>query len=241
MRVTEQTVDTRPFHPFGKTGSSLLVPGTVKANGTILRSNLDGSGLEVYAWGLRNPFGVMWSPAGTLYATENGCDVRGSRPIANDEEDIYIVKKDAWYGWPDYAMGQPVTNSRFKPKDKPQPQFLMAEHPPVEQPWLNFPKHSAIAKLDFASSEAFGRGQMFVAFFGHMAPMTGEAPEEHGGAKGRSVLCSEAWARAGATAREGARPRQRATRELVRRVLQRWSAPTTRRAIFSERQRALRR
>lgn len=30
-----------------------------KASGTILRMNPDGSGLEVYAWGLRNPFGVM--------------------------------------------------------------------------------------------------------------------------------------------------------------------------------------
>lgn len=180
MKSSDEIIRTLPFHAFGE-AEDLTVPGQVRANGTILRMNLDGSGLEVYAWGLRNPFGVMWSPEGTLYATENGCDVRGSRPVANDEEDIYVIKEGAWYGWPDYAMGLPITDPRFKPKDKPQPQFLMAEHPPVEQPWLNFPKHSAIAKVELSKSEPFGRGQLFVAFFGHMAPMTGEAPDEHGG------------------------------------------------------------
>jgi glucose/arabinose dehydrogenase len=182
LSTTDKIVHTLPFHAFGKAGTEdLTVPGQMKANGTIMRMNSDGSGLEVYAWGLRNPYGIMWSPDGTLYATENGFDVRGSRPIANDKEDIYIIKQGAWYGWPDYAMGLPVTSTRFKPKEKSQPQFLMAAHPPVEQPWMNFPKHSAIAKVDFGKSEAFGRGQMFVAFFGHMSPMTGEAPDEHGG------------------------------------------------------------
>jgi glucose/arabinose dehydrogenase len=182
LRTTGEMVQTLPFHAFGEDGTEdLTVTGQVKASGTILRMNPDGSGLEVYAWGLRNPYGIMWSPDGTLYATENGFDVRGSRPIANDQEDIYIVKQGAWYGWPDYAMGLPVTSPRFKPKEKSQPEFLMAEHPPVEQPWMNFPKHSAIAKVEFGKSEPFGQGQMFVAFFGHMAPMTGEAPDEHGG------------------------------------------------------------
>jgi hypothetical protein len=182
MKSSDQRIRTLPFHAFGKADLERpSVAGQAKASGTIQRMNLDGSELEVYAWGLRNPYGVMWSPEGKLYATENGCDVRGSRPIANDEEDIYIIKEGAWYGWPDYAMGLPVTNPRFKPKDKPQPQFLLAAHPAVERPWMNFPKHSAIAKLEFSDSEPFGRGQIFVAFFGHMAPMTGEAPDDHGG------------------------------------------------------------
>lgn len=182
FQTESEIVKTLPFHAFGKAGTEdLAVAGQVKANGTILRMNPDGSGLEVYAWGLRNPYGVMWSPDGTLYATENGFDVRGSRPIANNKDDIYIIEQGAWYGWPDYAMGLPVTDPRFKPEDKPQPQFLMAQHPPVEQPWLTFPKHSAIAKVEFSRSESFGPGRMFAAFFGHMSPMTGKAPEEHGG------------------------------------------------------------
>lgn len=34
-----------------------------------------------------------------------------------------------WYGWPDYTGGLPITNPRFKPKGKPQPSFLLAQHP----------------------------------------------------------------------------------------------------------------
>ncbi len=176
------TVVTSPFHPFAESSpEGTVVTGQTKASGTILRMKRDGSNLEVYAWGLRNPYGVMWSPQGVLYATENGFDDRGSRPIANDQEDIYVIKKDAWYGWPDYAMGIPVTDERFHAKGKAKPQFVMATHPAVEQPLLNFPKHSAITKADFSTGDPFGKGQMFVAFFGHMSPMTGEAPEEHGG------------------------------------------------------------
>ena len=53
-------VRTRAFQPFGE--KSKTVKGDVKANGTILRMDPDGTGLEVYAWGLRNPFGVQWGP-----------------------------------------------------------------------------------------------------------------------------------------------------------------------------------
>ena len=173
---------TSSFHSFGKAApEGATVSGQVKASGTILRMNPDGSGLEVYAWGLRNPFGVMWGPDGKLYVTENGLDVRGSRPIANDKEDLYVIKEGSWYGWPDYGSGIPVTDPQFKPEGKEQPQFLMKEHPPVEKPLLTFPKHSAVTKLAFSPGRSFGfDGQMFVAFFGHMAPMTGKV-EEHGG------------------------------------------------------------
>jgi glucose/arabinose dehydrogenase len=181
LTAMQEQVKTSAFHPFAEAapdGSS--VSGQTKASGTILRMDQDGRNLEVYAWGFRNPYGLMWSD-GTLYATENGFDVRGSRPIANDKEDIYIVKQGAWFGWPDFAMGKPVTDPQFKPEGKDAPQFLMKEHPMVVQPWMTFPKHSAITKLDVSPSETFGRGRLFVAFFGHMTPMTGKPPEEHGG------------------------------------------------------------
>lgn len=178
----DEPVTTVAFHPFGSSAHvSRSVRGQIKANGTILRMNADGSDLEVYASGLRNPYGLMWSPDGILYATENGFDIRGSRPIANDKEDVYVIEEGGWYGWPDYAMGLPITDPRFKPADHPQPQFLLDDHPEVVQPWLTFPKHSAIAKIDFSDGPTFGAGQMFIAFFGHMSPMTGKAPDQHGG------------------------------------------------------------
>ncbi|MDZ4286389.1 MAG: PQQ-dependent sugar dehydrogenase [Prosthecobacter sp.] len=174
----QEQARTAAFQPFSKappaTDQSATVTGNVKANGTILRMNPDGTGLEVYASGLRNPYGLVWTPDKKLYATENGFDDRGSRPIANDKEDIYLIKQGAFYGWPDFASGIPVTDARFKPEGKEQPQFLLVDHPAVEKPQWTFPKHSAITKLDVAPEGSFGfQGNLFIAFFGHMAPLTG--------------------------------------------------------------------
>lgn len=172
---------TAAFQPFGQgVPADGAVEGTTKASGTILRLNPDGSDLEVYAWGLRNPFGVVWRN-GKLYASENGFDARGSRPIANDKEDLYEIKQGAWYGWPDYASGVPVTDARFKPKEGPAPEFVLAEHPPVEKPLLSFPEHSAATKLAVSPGGFGEKGDLFLAFFGHMAPMTGRIEGEHGG------------------------------------------------------------
>jgi glucose/arabinose dehydrogenase len=177
-----EKVETSPFHPYGKAmPDGGTVKGDTQANGTILRMDPDGSHLEVYAWGLRNPFGVMWGPDGKLYATENGFDVRGSRPIANAKDNLWEIEQGAWYGWPDYSSGIPVTDPEFSAGGQRRAEFVMAEHPPVGKPLMTFPKHASVTKLDFAPSDAFGKGRMFVAFFGHLTPMTGTPPKEHGG------------------------------------------------------------
>lgn len=173
-------VKTSAFHAFGETAApGKLIRGNVKSNGTILRMNADGSGLEVYASGFRNPYGVLWAQNGKLYASENGCDIRGSRPIANDMEDLYEVKQGAWYGWPDYLSGIPVTDSRFHAVGFPAPEFLLAQHPPVEKPVASFAPHGAIVQMDDSRSSSFGfKGQLFIGFFGHMTmPMGGETGE----------------------------------------------------------------
>jgi glucose/arabinose dehydrogenase len=166
-------VRTGAFQPFGEHKKS--VPGQVKASGTILRMDTNGANLEVYAWGLRNPFGVMWSPDGKLYATDNAYDERGSRPIANAKDNIWQVREGGWYGYPDFSSGIPVTDPQFKSKRGPKLKFLMAEHPPVEQPWLTRPENAAVTKFDFSTSATFGYpGQMFVAEFGAATPITGD-------------------------------------------------------------------
>lgn len=170
---TSLLVRTRGFQPFGE--HKRTAEGQVKASGTILRMNTDGSGLEVYAWGLRNPFGVMWGPDGQLYVSDNGYDERGSRPIANAKDNLYQIRQGGWYGYPDYSSGIPVTDSQFRSKRGPKPKFLMAEHPPVEKPWLTRPENAASTKFDFSSSDAFGyKGHMFLAEFGSATPITGE-------------------------------------------------------------------
>ncbi|MFL5788274.1 MAG: PQQ-dependent sugar dehydrogenase [Flavisolibacter sp.] len=171
-------VRTRAFQPFGE--KSKTVNGEVKASGTILRMNTDGTGLEMYAWGLRNPFGVQWGPDGQLYAADNAYDDRGSRPIANAKDNIWQIKEGAWYGFPDYSSGIPVTDPQFRSKRGSRLKFLMKDHPNVKQPWLTRPKNAATTKFDFSTSNNFGyKGQMFLAEFGSGTPATGEPNAAH--------------------------------------------------------------
>ena len=83
---------TGAFEPFGQSGAR-VIPVQVKANGTILRMSPDVSQLQVYAWGLRNPFGLRWGPDGQLYATDNAYDERGPRPIANAPDVIWQIRQ----------------------------------------------------------------------------------------------------------------------------------------------------
>ncbi|WP_223266427.1 PQQ-dependent sugar dehydrogenase [Gelidibacter gilvus] len=171
---TSLLVRTRGFNAFGE--KSKTIKGQVKSSGTILRANLDGSGLEVYAWGLRNPFGVVWGADGQLYVTDNGYDARGSRPIANAKDNIFQIKQDAWYGFPDFSSGIPVTDPQFRSQRGSKIEFLMKAHPELDMPWMTRPANSATAKFDFSTNDSFGfQGHIFLAEFGSGTPATGEA------------------------------------------------------------------
>ncbi len=61
---------------------------------TILQANIDGSGLRVYARGLRNSYDLTFDSAGRLWASDNGSDT----PCATiDEVDLIVDGGD--YGW----------------------------------------------------------------------------------------------------------------------------------------------
>lgn len=168
-------VRTGAFNAFGQGAvKGGVVKGNVKANGTILRMNPDGSGLEVYAWGLRNPYGLAWGRDGKLYAADNGYDDRGSRPVANAPDVLWQVKQGAWYGWPDYVAGEPITDSRFRAPKKNELKFLMKDHPPVEKPLLLLPKEAGVTQMDTSRSGRFGfEGNLFLGMVGDMAPVVG--------------------------------------------------------------------
>jgi hypothetical protein len=51
----------------------------------------------------------------------------------------------------------------------------MADHPPVEKPWLVRPENAAVTKFDFSTNAAFGfKGHMFLAEYGSGTPLTGD-------------------------------------------------------------------
>ena len=77
-------VETGAFSDFGrKTEAGQRIAARVPCTAAVLRCNPDGSELELFAWGLRNVYGLGFTPDGRLLATDQGADDRGSRPIGN--------------------------------------------------------------------------------------------------------------------------------------------------------------
>lgn len=66
--------------------------------GTMYRYNLDGSGAELVATGLRNTMGFDWAPwNGALYATDNGRDMLGDDYPPCE---LNLIENKQFYGWP---------------------------------------------------------------------------------------------------------------------------------------------
>ena len=148
----------------------------VPCTASVMRCNLDGSGLALVAWGLRNAYGLLFLPDGRLLATDQGADDRGSRPIGNAPDVLFEVRQGRWYGWPDFVAGRPVTDERFRPVRGPQPQRVLANHaelPVPERPLAEFPVNAAATKMDVIPEGSHRwAGHVLVTLFGDEKPMT---------------------------------------------------------------------
>ena len=168
---------TSAYAPFGQTlEAGQTIHGELPCNGAVMRVPARGGKLELVAWGFRNPFGLAFDPDGTLHVTDNGYDVRGSRPIFGAADPLWRVEHGRWYGWPDYAEGRPVTDAAYSEGDGAPGGFMLARHPgEPPRPVAQLPVHASADGLDFSRSETFGHvGEAFVALFGDMAPEAGK-------------------------------------------------------------------
>lgn len=172
---TDERASTGAFVPFGtSTRPGQRIAAEVPCTAAVMRCELDGSGLELVAWGLRNAFGLGFLPDGRLLALDQGADDRGSRPIGNVPDLLFEVRPGAWYGWPDFIGGDPVTDPAFRPERGPQPSFVLANHdelPPPERPLVAFEPHVAATKFAVIPEGAQYAGQLIVTLFGDEAPM----------------------------------------------------------------------
>jgi plastocyanin/glucose/arabinose dehydrogenase len=171
------TVTTGPYLPFGTPATAgQVVKGQLPCTSAVLRANTDGTGLEMVAWGFRNPFGVGFAPddsplKGALVVANNGADVRGSRTIESDEDDLFVVLPGGWYGWPDYLDEVPTTEPRFAPSNPARTGVAQALMSPTQQDALSalthFQKGVSADGFAFSTADAFGwKGDLFIAEWG---------------------------------------------------------------------------
>jgi len=105
----------------------------------ILEMNPDGSGMRVYASGLRNPVGMDWAPGtAVLWAAVNERDELGDDLVPD-----YLtgVKPEGFYGWPYAYYGQHID-----PRVKEQKPELVAK---TIVPDVNLGSHTASLGLVF--------------------------------------------------------------------------------------------
>lgn len=168
-------VETGPFLPVGERCTpGQVIKGELKANSVIYRCTPDGSDLEVFAWGLRNPYALTLDPAGRLLTIVQAEDNRGSRPFEEASDALYEVSQGAWYGWPDFCAGQPAEAFTTRVLPENPSGFVLQDHPSQSpQPLHIFPPHSAAVAITFSPGGKFGfDGEAFIAHYGSGAPIT---------------------------------------------------------------------
>ncbi|MEZ4218937.1 MAG: PQQ-dependent sugar dehydrogenase [Myxococcota bacterium] len=120
----------------------------------MLRYELDGSGYELYATGLRNAVDFGWHPAtGALYATDNGRDLLGDDfpPCELDR-----IVRGGFYGWP-YVNGDGVADPDF---GGARPDLAARAIPPAHA----FRAHNAPLGIGFAHGASTPPGYAGAAF-----------------------------------------------------------------------------
>ena len=126
---------------------------------TVWRFNLDGSGGESFATGLRNAVGLAWEPgAERLWATENE---RNELSPDLPPDELNVLRLGGDYGWPG-CYGQRVSTPPFG-----NPERCVLTEPPA----IELPAHTAPLGLAFTTGHqfppAYAKG-IFVALHGQV-------------------------------------------------------------------------
>ena len=156
-----------PYHSnngiaFGPDGLLYITVGSTSDHGplseayeaSILRAAPDGSGLEVFATGFRNPFDLAFAPDGRLFTADNSPDALDATMPFYPPEELILVQQGGDYGFPDdYGFG-----IRIRPHER-------VTLPPL----LQLPTSSVSAGLAWYGAQHFPpawRDGIYLAQFG---------------------------------------------------------------------------
>ena len=134
------------FVPFGeKVIEGQKIKESVLSNASILRYDLNNNEFITYATGIRNVEGLAIDSLGKLIAIVGGMEDSGVRAVKDDADYIYDIKEKAWYGWPDFSGGDPITSPRFS--DGTNKLSYIIENHPTETPLPPRYQHNSLQSL----------------------------------------------------------------------------------------------
>ena len=193
---TPATLVTVPYAPLG-TSDVTQIPGVQfpvqKPSGAIFSVALDGGDPKVEAWGVRDPEGIAVDDVGSIYVTDRGMELRGTRPVDNDPDALFELGpfRGSYLGFPDYSRSlEPLYDPKYQP---PSWMVLPTGYPSVrfvidhEASRLSPPDRDLL-KATFAWQSGAGKitlfprtgpfhiprfeGQMLVALWGDRGPFS---------------------------------------------------------------------
>lgn len=135
--------------------SGQTIKGSEIGNSSVIIFNTSTNDFETYAWGIRNINGIDITEEGKIYATVGGYEPRGERPVYNDSDYIYEIKKNHWYGFPDYSGGDSLESPRFNLKEKDKVKMTLAETP--MNPPAPYYQYSNVNSLSWLAIDETGK------------------------------------------------------------------------------------
>jgi hypothetical protein len=156
--ISPKNITIKGFN-FGGNKSGAFVPYQTKnekgqivkenmiGNSSIIIYNLKTGAIGKFAWGIRNMKGIDFNNEGKILVTVGGMEERGLRPVKGDSDYIYEIKKNEWYGFPDYTGGDPINSPKFKGSSNVSIPFVLDNHP-TTNPKAPIYQHKTVDSLE---------------------------------------------------------------------------------------------
>ncbi|MCB2360330.1 hypothetical protein [Clostridium estertheticum] len=123
-----------------------IITQHVIGNSSVIIYNLKTGAQGNFAWGIRNMMGIDFNSEGKVLVTVGGMEDRGLRPVKGDSDYIYQIKKNAWYGFPDYSGGDPISSPKFRDSFNKTIQAILDNHPTINPPAPMY-QHKSVGSL----------------------------------------------------------------------------------------------
>ncbi|MBW9152069.1 hypothetical protein [Clostridium estertheticum] len=123
-----------------------IITQHVIGNSSVIIYNLKTGAQGNFAWGIRNMVGIDFNSEGKVLVTVGGMEDRGLRTVKGDSDYIYQIKKNAWYGFPDYSGGDPISSPKFRDSFNKTIPAILDNHPTINPPAPIY-QHKSVGSL----------------------------------------------------------------------------------------------